>query len=281
MAWIHSAANDEKYFCHFTGFLEGVACSGHLEVGEIEPLVEECKEFFGLADDDDAVGLITSFQQGMLEHGTVEALAVYRVRQIDPGCTKSNVNRFLGFCRGVVCDGLVTLKEAESILNFLDNFTDLRSVVGVSQIATVCEDAIADGIVDQGESDGICEEIGRLVGDSFGDTGWAQTRGVANFDEYRNSNLLNEFEEANIVLTGCFKTRPRSILEQKLSELGANVCRTVSRKTDFLIIGGQPSRDWIEMHRGTKLRAAQKIRETKPYPRFVSESQILRLLQSK
>ena len=46
LARVHKLENDRKWYCYFTGFLEGIAASGQLEVGEVEPLLAQCREFF-------------------------------------------------------------------------------------------------------------------------------------------------------------------------------------------------------------------------------------------
>lgn len=80
------------------------------------------------------------------------------------------------------------------------------------------------------------------------------------------------------MLTGTFKTTPRRDFEDGLAALGATITRHVSGKTDFLVVGGEASRDWIEMNRGTKMRKAQELRLKAEKPGFVSEAQLLYLM---
>lgn len=276
---IHKANNDKKFFCHFTGFLEGIACSGYLEPGEIEPLLAECVEFITRVSDGDAHDIIEDFKADLMSHQLIKDLASWRAEEIDQSCEKSSLNRFLGFCRGIVCDGLITEREANAMIRWLSDSPSLINTVGVSQIQTVCIDALEDGIISSHESEEICEAIGQVVGDCYGDTGLSQMSGVANFDEHRLTDLTSELEGANIVLTGKFKRSPRREFEDELCALGALIGRSVSGRTDYLIIGGEASRDWIEMNRGTKIRKAQDLRLSNNRPLFISESQLLRLMR--
>ena len=273
---IHGRNNDKKYFCHFTGFLEGIAASGFVEVGEVTPLLDECKEFVRVASDNDAEDIIQDFEADLLEHEGIENIVEIRVSEIDATCEKSRLNRFLGYCRGIACDGVITLSEAKGILDFIDRNPDLSSVVGVKQIYVSCLDAVEDGIIDGNESVEICDAIERIVGDNYVDTGVAQTEGVANYDEHRFEDFEREIYEAVVVLTGCFKANPRKILEDEIVARGAIVKRAVSGKVDFLIVGGKASRDWLELNRGTKIRKAQNLRLRSDKPKFVSEYQFLR-----
>lgn len=58
LARINRRNNDKKFFCHFTGFLEGISASGYLETGEVAPLLAECEEFVRRVRDGDALDII-------------------------------------------------------------------------------------------------------------------------------------------------------------------------------------------------------------------------------
>lgn len=275
---IHRVANDKKFFCHFTGFLEGVAASGMIEQGEVAPLLAECREFVTRIADADAADILQDFEAELLEHETVTEMVEVRAAMIDEACSKSALNRFLGYCRGIVCDNVITTKEAEAIVAAIDERPELLETVGVREIYNTCRDAIADGIVTPDESLVICEAVAYVVGDSYGDTGLSDVFGVANYDEHHLQRFPDELEGKFIVLTGTFQTSPRSIFERQLEGLGVEIGKSVSGKTDYLIIGGTASRDWIEVNRGTKLRKAMELRLSGKGPLFLSEWQMLDLM---
>lgn len=277
---IHADANKRKFFSHFTGFLDGIAASGAIETGEVEPLLIECREFVRRIADEDAFEILEDFEVQLLEHETIEMMVSMRETEIDQACNKSKLNRFLGFCRGLVCDGIVTVEEAHGVVSFLDSNPELLEVVGVRQIYVCCIDAVEDGFISPDETRDICDAIGYIVGDSYADTGLSHVFGVGNFDEYRFNDFPTEIEGTVICLTGTFRVSPRRILEDEIAALGATIVKTVSRKTDFIVVGGEASRDWIEMNRGTKIRKAQALRVKQNSPNFVSEGQVLRCLKA-
>lgn len=275
---VHRIANDKKFFCHFTGFLEGVAASGMIERGEVAPLMAECREFVTRIADPDADDILQDFEIEVLEHETITEMVEVRSSSIDKACAKSALNRFLGYCRGIVCDNVITSEEAAGIVAAVQQRPELIETVGVREIYNTCRDAIADGIVTPDESLLICDAIARVVGDSYGDTGLSDVFGVANYEEHRLLSFPDEIEGKLVVLTGTFQSSPRSNFELQLEEIGAEICKSVSGKTDYLIIGGTASRDWIEVNRGTKLRKAMELRLSGKGPLFVSEWQMLRLM---
>ncbi|ETD87527.1 BRCT domain-containing protein [Rhodobacter capsulatus] len=275
---IHRVANDRKFFCHFTGFLEGVAASGMIERGEVAPLLAECREFVSRIADDDAHEILEDFEAELLEHDTITLMVDVRARQIDPECPKSSLNRFLGYCRGIVCDNVITTSEAQGILQMIADAPQLLDAIGVKEIHNTCLDAVQDEIVTPDESLTVCDAIGRVVGDSYGDTGLSDVFGVANYDECKLARFPEDLDGAQVVLTGTFQTVPRSHFEDELADLGAVIAKSVSGKTDYLIVGGTASRDWIEVNRGTKLRKAMELCLVGKGPRFVSEWQLLSLM---
>jgi len=279
LAKIHQANNDKKFFCHLTGFIEGVVASGYLEKGEFEPVLVECKAFFEKIDDPDAYDILADFEAELLDFETITACAASRAREIDPTCDKSALNRFFGFCRGIACDGVIKAPEARSIVSIIQSRKNLFEIPGVLERYNTSVDAIADGIVDKEESEEIARAITAIVGDSYADTGLSSAFGVAVFEEYRFSKFHEELLGSTVVFTGSFRTFPRTRLEDHLSKLGATMSNSVSGKTHFLIIGGEASRDWIEMNRGTKMRKALDLRHKSDMPRLVSESQLMRHLK--
>lgn len=279
LAKIHAANNNKKYFCHLTGFLQGVVASGYLEKGEFAPLLVECKEFFDRIGDADAHDILQDFEADLLDYETIAACAASRSEEIDATCEKSALNLFLGFCRGIACDGVIKAREANLLVDILVKRKELLKAPGILEIYNTSLDAIEDGIVDQAEAEEIARAISAIVGDSYADTGLSNAFSAAVFEEYKFANFKEELVGSTIVLTGSFKTFPRSRLEDRLSWLGAKLSNAVSGYTDFLVVGGEVSRDWIEMNRGTKIRKALELRQKSATPRLVSESQLMRNLK--
>ncbi|TMV91332.1 hypothetical protein FGG78_10235 [Thioclava sp. BHET1] len=278
LARIHRESNEVKFSCHFTGFLEGIAASGQIEVGEVEPLLAECRSFLERISEGDAEDILADFEADLLEHDSVAMMVEVRTERIDHSCEKSALNRFLGYCRGIACDNQITRPEAEGIVRFASAMPSLMAVPGVREIVQTCRDAVADEIISPQESFEICEAISQVVGDSYADTGLSHVYGVANYTEWKLSDFPNSLIGKRAVLTGTFQTIPRRLIEDQLSEIGLEIGKSVSGKTDILIVGGECARDWIEVNRGLKLRKALELRNKGERPLFVSESQLRRLM---
>ena len=65
----------------------------------------------------------------------------------------------------------------------------------------------------------------------------------------------------NLLLTGDFESISRSQLEKQLAEMGAVVQKGVTRKTDYLIVGGKGSAAWSSGNYGNKVKKALELQE--------------------
>ena len=130
-----------------------------IESDEVAALLAECHEFVSRIADDDALEILLDFEAELLEHDTVALMVGIRSREIDPTCSKSTLNRFLGYCRGIVCDSIIKPEEAQGIVRMVAENRSLLETVGVREIYNTCIDAFQDGIVTREESELICNSI--------------------------------------------------------------------------------------------------------------------------
>lgn len=278
LARVHRIENDRKWYCYFTGFLEGIAASGQLEVGEVEPLLAQCREFFSNIGDPDASDFIEDCQLDLLTHEQVLLTAEVRSRNIDVACQKSAKNRFNGFCAGISCDGSITLSEVETAIGAISRNPELLNDPDVRGLNQICVDAIADGIVDEEEQLAICDAINQIIGDIYSDTGLSSLGATRALEYERFELILENLEGACIVLTGNFEVSPRRILEEKLSGMGAIIGRTVSKKVHYVLVADEASRDWIETHQGHKIKKAMELKLKYGAPSFLTEKEVVRHL---
>jgi hypothetical protein len=278
LANIHRKPNDKKYFCYFTGFLEGVAASGMIEDGEVSPLVQQCHEFALNISDPDALDFVQDFEAGLLEHGSVVDAIHYRAQTIDKACDKSSLNRFMGYCAGIACDDLIQLKEAIGIVEYAEQNPSILRDSSAAAIVFCCKDAVIDGMINEEESAEICEAITALVGDSYADTGISALGGVPVFSEGELPCTLHEMKGQVFVFTGNFEVTPRRIIEDQVTALNAKIAKSVTKKTDFVVVGAEAARDWVFTHKGLKLNKALKMHQDTGRPQFVSEAQLKKYL---
>ena len=278
LAKVHGKSNDKKYFCYFTGFLEGIAASGALESGEVLPLLDQCAEFAQNTSDEDAIEFLRDFEVDLLEHGSIVDAVHYRMIKIDQNCTKSSLNRFMGYCAGIAGDDQITIGEAKGVVALsLANDAILQDSTAAA-IVYCCEDAIIDGEIDCDESADICTAITALVGDAYADTGISALGSVPQFPEGSLPNRLSDIEGCTVVFTGNFEVVPRKVLEDEIAEFSAIIARSVTKKTDFVVVGHEAARDWSFTHKGNKLAKALDLFQATGRPALISENQLKKSL---
>lgn len=281
LAKVHFDANDKKFFCFFTGFLEGVLASQKLEEGEVEPLLAMCKEFIDRWSDGDAGDFLLDFEAEIFELDSVKVAVEIRLDDIDLSCDRSAMNRFLGLAAGVGCDGKIFDSEAQVLVEFSMDHPSILDDPYCRALIDDCKDALEDGVVDADEAEAICDSITRLVGDAYADTGIAALGNVPVFDSISIKNEVDPFGGKSFVLTGEFSINPRQLIVDRIVERGGLVAKSVSKKTDYVVVADGASRDWVLTHKGTKIIKAQELRECFERPDFLREGEILRLLELK
>ncbi len=279
LARVHREANNGKFSGYFTGFLEGVRASQRIELGEVEPLVVVCAQMLDAMGDEDAYDILEDFKADVLDFQQLEDIVVFRSKNLKQNCQKTEINRFMGYCSGIACDDLITLEEAQGVLNMAAASPSVLEDPISRTIVVCCADSVDDGVIDPGESQEICRAITRLVGDCYADTGISSLGYVPVFEEATLSSI-DDFENSLLVLTGNFETKPRRILEDYLAACGARAKSSPCKKTNFVIIANESSRDWKYTHKGTKIEKAIKLREASGKPEFISETQLMKLLAS-
>ena len=279
LARIHRASNDKKFFCYFTGFLDGIAASGYLEPGEIAPLVSQCDDFVANIDDADARDILEDFKCEVLEFETIRDCVTVRSTSIDAFCDKSSLNRLLGFCAGIACDDKVSLREAEIMLDRLRSSSVLASQPILRALENVVADALDDGIVSHDESVEICTIISTLVGDCYADTGLSALGQTGVFQCCGLDPFLSDFNHSVFVLTGNFELRPRRLIEDAIVAKNGRIAKSITNETDYLVIAGEASRDWVATHRGGKIMKAEDLRSKRGRPEFLSEAALLKNLK--
>ncbi|WP_281983483.1 BRCT domain-containing protein [Thalassorhabdomicrobium marinisediminis] len=274
---IHRRAITSKNDCFFVGYIEGIVANDRVDQTELEPLLAECDALCRQVQDDDALEIIHEATAGHIMQldellGLLRQIIEVRLKSIDDTCPRSAANRLLGYCAGVNCDSIITTREAKKLLDRVSREHDLSGDPRISALQHRLTDALEDGVIDDGESGEISKLITVLVGDSFSDTGIPSSEAVPvvhDLDQIDESSVLGR----TIVLTGAFRYGTRREIEDKLTSYGAEMKKTVTVKTDIVIIGSEGSPYFTYKTHGGKLAKAFQLRADGTLPRIYVEGQ--------
>lgn len=140
--------------------------------------------------------------------------------------------------REVVSNGKVSTFEAEAVLEFFGLHEELTSDPALSPIVALLQNAIADGWVDEAESNELANLISHIVNPS--------------------SSIEDSVDFANrkFVLTGSFNHGTKDDASAFIQERGGEVLQNVTKTCDYVVIGGCGSEAYSLGSYGGKVKKA-------------------------
>lgn len=272
-------ANIRKRAIYWIGFLEGVLASGRIEAAEPKAIAQEVGKFAEFFDDPDTDDLA---QDIAAECFSDEADLTDQIRSIiaekkaamaaqDPYGETDHFNEFLGFCAGIICDGVILEKETYAILTRFQESTVLSESAVFADLRQSVERALSDHRLTPEEAKDVEEWIAHLVGDGFADTGLASLGHVAKLDDPITDPAEIDIKGSTFVLTGPMKIGPRHAIVAEIMRHGGLAEDRVTQRATYVVVSDEASRQWRTTHFGTKIeRAFELIRDGHPV-RFVAE----------
>jgi NAD-dependent DNA ligase len=285
---IQKNANDRKRQVYWIGFLGGALSSNRIEPGEEAAILAEADKFVEFFEDPDASDLAEDIRarcfsgQNDLMAALEDVIADKRkeIQAEAPYSARDEVNEFLGFCAGVVCDGLILPKEADAILARIRASDTLTSSPVYRDLWRATEAAMADRVLTDEESEEIRQWIALLVGDGYADTGVPNIGNTAQLDEPISDPALIQFEDRCFVLTGPMRMGTRSYIAEEIQRCGGEVGNTVVRRTDYVVVSSNASKNWRTTHFGTKIERAKELIVEGYKLRFVAEHALEKAINS-
>lgn len=164
---------------------------------------------------------------------------------------------------GVIADDKLTEDEVMTLNKWIQNNKELEGQFPYDRVAIVINEALADGILEQYELDEMLEL----------------------FKEFTNpttENMIDDFELENkaICLTGNFELGEKNIVEQLITNKGGIIKKSVSSKTDYVIVGTLGSPDWTCGNYGSKIKKARELQEKGNNIKIVTESTLTNYLNN-
>lgn len=280
-------ANRRKRSVYWVGFLEGALASTRIEDGELDALRAEAARFVSFFDDPDAADVLADIDAHCFSD---EADMMDRVRTVAeakreelltarPYSDVDEMNEFLGFCAGIVCDGRILQREVEAILRRFRTSFVLLEVAPFEPLRQAVEAALADKVLTEEEAEDLREWIARIVSDGYADTGVPNIGNVAMLHEPITDPGRIDLDGARVVLTGPMRMGPRRMIEAAIADAGGIPDPRVTWKTDYVVVSSNASRHWRTTHFGTKIERARELIQQGCNVRFVSEVALEKVLR--
>lgn len=147
----------------------------------------------------------------------------------------------LGLVRGVIADGSVSEEEARRLARWTRENADIAAQWPANLLARRLEQIFRDGRVDARERRHLTAVLGQLT---EGPTGPAFSLATDLPVDMPEPEIV--FEGRIFVFAGDMAYGPRRACEREVVELGGECERSVTRRTDYLVIGALSATDWTQ-----------------------------------
>ncbi|MFL6856603.1 MAG: BRCT domain-containing protein [Allosphingosinicella sp.] len=182
------------------------------------------------------------------------------------------VDELTGLARGLCADGILNHAEVE----YLESWLAVEAISGNPIIADLyarVSEMLADGVVDDAEREELFQSLQAFsgndveVGEAFKSTTLPLCRPAPDLT----------FPGRSYCFTGTFSYGRRTKCEAAVAERGANF-GSLTRKTDFLVIGAYATESWKHSAFGHKILKAAEMRDQGVPIAIVSEEHWARYL---
>lgn len=170
-----------------------------------------------------------------------------------------------GILDGIACDNVINEHELDTLLNWLKSHMHLMGVYPFDNILATVTDILRDGVITRAESDDLIATIRRF-------TAPLETSTCGCGDE--NVCISGKC----FCLSGNFEHGEKSDVSKAIEAVGGVIVSGVSRKTDFLAVGGMGSVEWKFGNYGSKVSKALELQEKGVPIAILSEAELFRLV---
>lgn len=176
------------------------------------------------------------------------------------------IDELIGIARGVTADGILNRAEVD----FIERWLVANMGFYVSPLCRTLYDRVSeilrDDIVSAEESRELIEALSRFSGGGFelGEVFKPTTLPLC------DPAPSITFFDRMFCFTGTFQFGQRKACEAEVERRGASF-GSVTRKTDYLVIGAYVTDAWKHSNHGLKIEKAMEYRETHGSPAIISE----------
>lgn len=176
----------------------------------------------------------------------------------------------LGICTGISADELIHDKEIIFLKTWLKEHAAVAMHWPGSTIAGRIDAILADGIISQDERENLLALLREITGNHFSETGAALPESPAlPIDD--DPSIY--FRHMTFCFTGNFYFGTRAACERAILRMGGTAMDRVSKKLNYLIIGGLIEPTWAHGTFGRKIEQAMHYKERDADITIASEQQ--------
>jgi NAD-dependent DNA ligase len=170
---------------------------------------------------------------------------------------KQSIGALVGIAQGILSDGRLNDEEIYFLSNWLNNNASISTAWPGNVVAARIKEALQDGSITEDERRHLVETLQDLIG------GDAEDLHAENHvtELALDKTATVSFDNKTFCLTGEFLFAPRSNCEAVTEKRGGIISKNVSKKIDFLVVGGLGSKEWKHGSFGLKVEKAMELKQ--------------------
>jgi NAD-dependent DNA ligase len=173
-----------------------------------------------------------------------------------------SLNTLDGLLSGITCDGHLSDTEVLYLDCWLKENMEIIDQYPINQIYRAVREVLQDNKITEAERDRLLALLKEYAGQNFDETGSVESEFSFNsFDD--DPHII--YEGRVFVMTGTFSFGHKEKCHYEVTRRGGICGGTVTKKTNYLVIGDKASKDWIARNYGRKIQKAVEMIESGDY----------------
>ena len=259
----------EKGLGELAGFLEGVLADNivdSMELTELDEWVRANHDWMSMSPWDELISLIDEIDSAP-ETEYVELLQdlmwlANRLGQEYFQGQALEIHQLEGIFHGVLADGVLLDEEVHTIEAWLQNHVHLQGHFLYDGISKLVQDVLEDGVITEAERRALIKFMLDFTS-NIGEKAKEQLKSEPTADDPHSvySTPSVSFQEHVFCLSGdfdCFESKNE--VESLIKSLGGTASKSVTKKVNYLVVGGAGSGDWKFGKYGRKIEKALEYR---------------------
>lgn len=177
------------------------------------------------------------------------------------------VDTLIGLSLGLMADGKVDQKEAETLRSWLQRNQHSENPIILNLLGRV-EEMLVDDVLDAEESKELFKILLSVTGETP-DIGEVTKSATLPLDEPTPEVV---FSDKQFIFSGTFAYGTRKDCQRVITNLGGHNAKSVTQSVNYLVIGSYVTDSWIHETFGRKIEQAIKNRENGHKVAIISES---------
>ena len=168
-----------------------------------------------------------------------------------------------GICHGILADGVIDEKEIFDLEKWLEENSHLSTYYPYDEIRSLILSIVSDGKIEEEEKLVLKAYLNQFV--NLENKEIEEQINIETNDISISGHCTNDPEISidgkTFCITGVLKSGNRASLEKTISDLGGIPTKTLTKKTDYLIVGDNGNPAWAFACYGRKVEKALELRK--------------------